>query len=435
MAVTYDDFLKQAQASGLYGNFSSYDLDLAKSNPAAGLGILSAKQQYASATDEAGRLAANALANQYRSAGGSYTGGRYGTEYNPDLATMYPATGYEGYIQDLLGQSMNYGDFSYGSAPTYSSRWDDSLVKQHQAIQDYGPFNQDVRESALWQNYKQQAVREGDRAFQENLGSAAAMTGGQLSSTAMAAAAQARDYSMAQLNDQYTNVYNTLYSQYMNDFNMLLSKMESTMGLENMDYNKFLNELQQYNVDRDFAFNEWRTGFDMLQANLGNVTGLDQQQWERNYTARQTAFENEMAEKQFGLQLAQAQARSSGSGGGGYGGGGGESVLGNLFHEMFYSNSPSQYLAAHASELGLKTDGDRKRVLEEYNDWLSAEKDKRGENFNYQLLLSKVMADLNRGDTSAAWDKIVDSQYYLTAEERKKMTALVDKYRKPLAGH
>ena len=44
MAYTYDDFLDAVNSAGMMGNFSSYDLNLAKENPAAGMGILSAKQ-------------------------------------------------------------------------------------------------------------------------------------------------------------------------------------------------------------------------------------------------------------------------------------------------------------------------------------------------------------------------------------------------------
>ena len=58
-SYTYDDFVRAANNAGLYNQFSAYDLNLAQANPDIGMGLLSAKQQWNSATDDAGRAAAN----------------------------------------------------------------------------------------------------------------------------------------------------------------------------------------------------------------------------------------------------------------------------------------------------------------------------------------------------------------------------------------
>ena len=41
MAYTYEDFERAANEAGLMGQFSQYDLDLARAHPEAGLSILS----------------------------------------------------------------------------------------------------------------------------------------------------------------------------------------------------------------------------------------------------------------------------------------------------------------------------------------------------------------------------------------------------------
>ena len=86
---TYEQFEDAARRSNLYNQFSPYDLELARANPDVGMGLLSAKNDWNQATDDAARSAANARAeslrsNAYNSAGiTSYTGGTWGNEYNP----------------------------------------------------------------------------------------------------------------------------------------------------------------------------------------------------------------------------------------------------------------------------------------------------------------------------------------------------------------
>ena len=90
MAYTYDDFEKAAIAAGLLGNFSQYDLDLARAYPEAGLSLLSLKQDWNNATTDEARLLANEAANQIRSSYGAYTGGTDGSKYyavTPQTAT------------------------------------------------------------------------------------------------------------------------------------------------------------------------------------------------------------------------------------------------------------------------------------------------------------------------------------------------------------
>lgn len=438
MAVTYtyDDFLAKANALGLYSQFSSYDLDLARQNPTAGMGILQAKINYAAAKTDAEKAAANALANQYRSQSGNYTGGSTGSEYIPGYTT-----GYEDEQQDLLDQSMNYGDFEWDrEAPEYTSRWDDQLQAEHDAIQNYGPFNQDVTESSLWQNYKKQAIREADRSYQDSLGTASAMTGGQLSTSAMAAAAQARDYNMTTLNDQYTNVYNTLYGQYTNEFNMLLSKLEATEGLENMDWNKFLSELRQYNIDKEFAFNEWATGFDMLQTNLGSVSALDQQAWERNYTTQQTQFENNLALAEFQSDEAYKAAQLNSRGSGGTGSGGDNTDVVDtmaLYSAMAASGNPYLYLQQNYKSYGIGGVSMLDGILEDYERWVTnlgkepthtvaSNEERKG--FIFPQFMTEIEYLLSGGDVKGANDKINAKRKILTSDEIDHLNAMVLKW-------
>ena len=64
MAYTYDDFVKAANQSGLMGQFSQDDLNLAQKYPEFGLSVLSLKKDYNNATTAEQRLLANQAANE-----------------------------------------------------------------------------------------------------------------------------------------------------------------------------------------------------------------------------------------------------------------------------------------------------------------------------------------------------------------------------------
>ena len=239
---------------------------------------------------------------------GAYGGDMGATTYNyQDDYSIY--TGYEPQQQALLNQQLNYGQFSYGDAPTYNNRYDDIIQGKLSEINNQQPFNQDVRESDLYAAYKQQATREADRSYRDTMGAASALTGGQVSSGAQAAASQARNYQMSQLNDNYGEIYNTLYSQYLNDFNMKLSQLEATQGQEQIDYQKFLNDLSQHNVDKGFAYGAYTDKYNMLGNNLNTVNSMAGNKWERDFTTQQTNYEKGLNEFDRNLAMAQLGAQ------------------------------------------------------------------------------------------------------------------------------
>ncbi|MEG0778877.1 MAG: hypothetical protein RSG55_08520, partial [Oscillospiraceae bacterium] len=66
MNFTYEDFEKEARASGLYGQFSAADINLARQNPDVGMSILNYKRDYSTATTDDQRALANAATNSLR---------------------------------------------------------------------------------------------------------------------------------------------------------------------------------------------------------------------------------------------------------------------------------------------------------------------------------------------------------------------------------
>lgn len=234
---TYEQFQKAAQDSGLWGQFSQADLLQAQKNPDFGMSILKYKNDYRNATTDAEREAANRGANELRSSWGGYTGGGDGGSFalNP----------------------MSPGSFEYASAPTYESRYDDTIQDLIQQMLERPDFSYDPSTDPLYQNYRKQYTREGQRATADTLGAAAAASGGIPSSYATTAAGQAGNYYAAQMTDMIPQLQQLAYDQYRNEYEMLLSDLGAVSGAEQMAYNKYQDRLNQYNTDRNFSYGQF----------------------------------------------------------------------------------------------------------------------------------------------------------------------------------
>ena len=198
VSYTYDDFLKAYNQSGI--GFSDADMQLAQKNPNAGMGLIDAKVRWNQAKTAADRAKYNKQAEAIRSLYGGYLGGDDGFGYTPV-------------------DSPN--DYVAPEKPTFS-------------------YN--LESDPVWQAYKKQYTREGQRATQDALGTTAASTGGIPSSYATAAATQAGDYYAAQMTDKVPELYQQAY-------------------------NRYLNELSQWNADRSFGYGQY---IDELNTQIAN---------------------------------------------------------------------------------------------------------------------------------------------------------------------
>jgi len=286
MAYTYDDFTSMMKGAGLTeSQFSRYDLDLAKSNPNFGIGLISAKKDYMAATTPDARALANADAESIRTKYGNYTGGSTGTSYKPggptpssfkaDAAPTYtPKTpssftpkAAPTYTPEPAYKNLEVAP-TYMPEPAYNNQYSDKQSQLLNDITSYKPFEFNADTNPQMQAYTKQYSREGDRAMQDTLGSAAAATGGMPSTAAVSAAGQANDYYMGQLGDKLPQIYESEYNKYLSDFNMQNQKLTAVNGQEQIDYSrywdgknfnwdKYLSEVDQSNNNRDFGYKQY----------------------------------------------------------------------------------------------------------------------------------------------------------------------------------
>lgn len=269
MAYTYDDFVKAANQSGLMGQFSQDDLNLAQKYPEFGLSVLSLKKDYNNAATAEQRLLANQAANELRKSYGNYSGGADGGSFRLESKLNRRS-------DDLLDQIGNFGSFSYDEAPTYENAFAQQQKDLLDRILNREDFSWSKETDPQWSSYKKSYLREGDRATANALAQASAASGGRPSSYAVNAATQAGDYYATKLNDVIPTLYQQAYERYLDEYNMKLKDLNAVNQQEQLDYAKYLDRLGQFNTDRGFAYQNYADDYDRLRSQLADVQGQDQ---------------------------------------------------------------------------------------------------------------------------------------------------------------
>lgn len=313
MPYSYDDFLSAATSSGLLGEFSQADLETAKKYPEFGLSILSLKRDYHDAATDEQKLLANEAANQLRSSYGNYMGGSDGGSY-------YSQGKIPGQIDAILDQINNYGSFSFDQeAPVYDNQYAERQQALLDAILNREDFSWSKETDPQWSSYKKSYLREGDRATANALAQASAASGGRASTAAITAATQAGDYYATQLNDIIPTLYQQAYDRYLNEYSMMLQDLGAVNTQEQLDYAKYLDQLTQYNTDRNFAYDTYLGDFNILQGQLSSLQGQDDVDYGRFMDRINLGIQRDETEYQRGQQeqaLAQAQVDAILSAGG-----------------------------------------------------------------------------------------------------------------------
>ena len=237
-----------------------------------------------------------------------------------DGGSYYSQGKIPGQIDAILDQINNYGSFTFDQeAPVYDNQYAEQQQAMLDAILNREDFSWSKETDPQWSSYKKSYLREGDRATANALAQASAASGGRASTAAITAATQAGDYYATQLNDIIPTLYQQAYDRYLNEYSMMLQDLGAVNTQEQLDYAKYLDQLTQYNTDRNFAYDTYLGDFNILQGQLSSLQGQDDVDYGRFMDRINLGIQRDETEYQRGQQeqaLAQAQVDAILSAGG-----------------------------------------------------------------------------------------------------------------------
>lgn len=148
------------------------------------------------------------------------------------------------------------------AAPAYTSKYQERLDKATDKVLNREPFSYDPDQDPAYQQYEAAYTRAGKRAMQDTLGEVSARTGGLASSYAGSAAQQTYDGYMAGLAEEIPALRELAYEMYQDEGEAQRADAALLARLEEREYARYGDLLDQYNKDRAFAYEQYRDSVD-----------------------------------------------------------------------------------------------------------------------------------------------------------------------------
>ena len=203
-----------------------------------------AATQGAAAADQTKEAATNAAQAQ-----ASANPGASGTET--------PTGSGNGLISDAVLAARQYLDQQLQQRPgAYAGRYNDQLENVLAQIQGREAFRYDANADPLYQMYRDIYMQNSQRAMQDTMGQAAALTGGYGNSYAQMAGQQQYNQNMEGLNAMVPQLQQQAYQQYQNDGDALMQNYQMLAALENQDYGRYRDAYSDWLTERQMAENQ-----------------------------------------------------------------------------------------------------------------------------------------------------------------------------------
>lgn len=399
-------------------NFKHKNTDLTLIND---LGDLDLIRQYTEAYnkayaegDKAGQQAAHDAAEKIR-AKYDYSGGVDGSEYIKLGTGASPAKADTSWL-DKLGDS----NYNYDQSGQISAKLD--------ALLNRTPFSYDAASDPLYQQYRKQYTREADRSAEDVLGKAAVMTGGMPSTAAVAASQQASDYQMSQMTDKIPELQQLAYSMYQNGLNADRADLNTLIGLEDNNYNRWL-------ADRNYLYQLARDQVGDQQTADALAYQKQQDKLNYDYQKERDSIEDARynAEWQYKLQQAAQQAARRNTRVSTTPTGGGEADYDGLFAAAQASGYPKSFISNNYKKYGFSSSSS---LYDDYESWLEGQGGGSGSGSSgktlpqgqFIALLSGFNTSLKNGEGERILSTLDKAWPLMTSDQKAEMQKLLTQY-------
>lgn len=188
----------------------------------------------------------------------------------------------------------------------YTSQWQAQLEETIGKILNREKFSYDLNEDALYQQYKDSYIRQGQMAMMDTMGQAQAMTGGYGNSYAQGVGQQAYQSHLQNLNDIVPELYRMALDRYIREGDDLLNQYGILGAQEEQEYGRYRDAVSDY-------YNELQR----LTEDARYQGELDYGRWadDRNFAygqfADDRAYNYQLSQDEFAKQEAAAQLMAS----------------------------------------------------------------------------------------------------------------------------
>ena len=254
------------------------------------------------------------------------------TTTQPATTTQTTATNNSGFQygdyqeSDVVKQAQALLQQQMANKPgDYTSSWQSQLNDILQQINNRKEFSYDLNADALYQQYKDQYMLQGQKAMMDTMGQAAAMTGGYGNSYAQSVGQQAYQGYLQQLNDRVPELYQLALDQYNREEDALYDQASIMASMEEQDYGRYRDQLSDYNTELnrltedaryqgEMDYSKWADSRDFTYGQYADDRNYAYQTERDKVADAQWQAQFDEAKRQYDQQYALSASKSSGGG-------------------------------------------------------------------------------------------------------------------------
>ena len=169
----------------------------------------------------------------------------------------------------------------------YTPVWQDEADSYLSQYQNRDPFSYDFNADALYNQYKDNYIQQGQMAMMDTMGQAAAMTGGYGNSYAQTVGQQVYNQNLNQLNNILPELYGMAYDRYQQEGQEMLNMYNLYKGLSDQSFDRYQGELDNWYREDARLSDNYNTLYERDHGDweLGYNTA-----WDEYLTGRSEAF-------------------------------------------------------------------------------------------------------------------------------------------------
>lgn len=194
-----------------------------------------------------------------------------------------PGYAYDPSTNDAYQQALAALQAAQKETPAYSGTYDGQLQELYNQIVNRDKFKYDLNADALYQQYKDQYINQGQLAMMDTMGQAASLTGGYGSSYGQSVGQQTYQQYLRGLNDKIPELYGLALDQYNQEGQQLQNQYAMLGDLRDEEYGRYQDALTEY----------WRN-LDYLQGQADSEYNRGYENWYNAYVmendAKNTAY-------------------------------------------------------------------------------------------------------------------------------------------------
>ncbi len=213
----------------------------------------------------------------------------------------------------------------------YDSKYSEQIEGILNDILNREKFSYNLNADPLYEQYRELYTQNGKKAMMDTVGEASALTGGYGSSYAVTAGSQAYHEYLNELNEVALDLRDRAYEQYGDEGEKLFQDITLLRSLDGDDYDKYLNQLERYYKDGEYLLDRltsmsdaeyeqflqtveaWENDRDF--AFKERMDALDREEFERELAFKIAEAERDQANEDREYQLALQKLYASGSSG------------------------------------------------------------------------------------------------------------------------